>query len=83
MAGEESFPHQEGASVSRSCIVYLSRRERTKENTEVMEWLIDNGEILNKFGRSIINEVLNMSMISTKKLENLKKNTSKCLKKGH
>lgn len=80
MAGEESYPHQEGASVSRSCIVYLSRRERTQENTEVMEWLIDNGDILNKFGRSIVNEVLNMSIDQYKEIRKSKKEYFKMLK---
>ncbi|WP_271814212.1 CHC2 zinc finger domain-containing protein [Clostridium beijerinckii] len=80
MAGEEGYPHQESASVSRSCIVYLSRRERTQENTEAMEWLIDNSEILNKFGRSIINEVLNMSIDQYKEIRKSKREYFKMLK---
>lgn len=80
MAGEENYPHQESASISRSCIVYLSRRERTEENTEAMEWLIDNSEILNKFGRSIINEILNMSIDQYKDIRKLKRDSFKLLK---
>jgi hypothetical protein len=80
MAGEENYPNQEAAQVSRSCIVYLSRRERTKENTEAMEWLIDNSEILNKFGRSIINETLNMSIDQYRDIRKTKRECFKMLK---
>ena len=61
LAGEESYPNSEKALIERSCIVYLSRRERNKDNTECMHWLMDNEKILNKFGRSLIDIVLNMS----------------------
>lgn len=61
IAGEESYPNAEKALIERSAIVYLSRRERTKEHTEAMKWLIKNEEILNKFGRSIIDEILKLS----------------------
>ncbi|ADL53231.1 CHC2 zinc finger domain-containing protein [Clostridium cellulovorans] len=61
LAGEESYPNAEKALIERSAIVYLSRRERTEEHTKAMQWIIDNEEILNKFGRSIIDVVLDLS----------------------
>lgn len=73
MAGEESYPNQETAAISRSCIVYLSKNERTQENTEAMGWLMDNQEILNKFGRSIINEILNLPLEQYKEIRQAKK----------
>lgn len=62
LAGEESYPNAEKALIERSAIVYLSKRERTKEHTETMQWLTKNEDILNKFGRSIIDEILNLSV---------------------
>ncbi|EES48987.1 CHC2 zinc finger domain-containing protein [Clostridium botulinum] len=62
MAGEENYPNQEKAAIERSCIVYISKRERTQEHTDSMMWLTKNENILNKFGRSIINEILNLSV---------------------
>lgn len=62
MAGEENYPNQEKAAIERSCIVYISKRERTQENVDSMMWLIKNESILNKFGRSIIDEILNLSV---------------------
>ena len=59
--GEESYPNQEKALITRSCIIYLSKNERTEESTEATFWLIDHKDILNKFGRSLIDEILNMS----------------------
>ena len=48
IAGEESYPNGEKALIERSCIVYLSRRERTAKHTEAMMWLIEHEELLNK-----------------------------------
>ena len=62
MAGEESYPDQETALITRSCIVYISKNERTEENSTATFWLIEHKDILNKFGRSLIDEVLNMSV---------------------
>lgn len=59
--GEESYPNQEKALITRSCIVYLSRNERSEKTTEATFWLIKHKELLNKFGKSLINEILNMS----------------------
>lgn len=70
IAGEENYPNSEKALIERSCIVYLSRRERTANNTESMEWIINNEKILNKFGRSLIDVVLNMSVEDYKAIRN-------------
>lgn len=62
IAGEENYPNQDKAAVTRSCIVYLSKNERTEKSTEATFWLIDHQELLNKLGRSLIEEVLNISV---------------------
>ncbi|MDF2804744.1 MAG: primase, partial [Anaerocolumna sp.] len=48
--------------------VYLSKRERTEKHTEAMKWIIENEEILNKFGRSLINIILNLSVEEYKEM---------------
>ncbi|EHN14125.1 CHC2 zinc finger domain-containing protein [Clostridium sporogenes] len=68
LAGEESYPNQEKALIERSCIIYLSRRERTQKNTEAMEWLIKNEELLNKLGRSLIEIVLELDVDGYRRL---------------
>lgn len=60
IAGEESYPNQEKANITRSCIVYLSKNERTEENTKNMYWLIDHEELLKKLGKTLILEALNL-----------------------
>lgn len=62
IAGEESYPNSEKALIERSCIVYLSRNERTAKHTETMQWLIKNESLLNKFGRALIDIVINMTV---------------------
>ncbi|GAA0735403.1 CHC2 zinc finger domain-containing protein [Clostridium oceanicum] len=62
IAGEESYPNQEKALIERSSIVYLSKRERTEENTKAMEWLIKNQILLNKLGRSLIQLILEIGV---------------------
>lgn len=62
IAGEENYPGQEKALVTRSCIVYLSKHERTEKSSEATFWLLDHQDLLNKFGRSLIDEVLNISV---------------------
>ena len=62
MAGEESYPNNEKALIERSCIVYLSKEERTERNSEAMKWLIKNELLLKKLGRSLINIVINMTL---------------------
>lgn len=70
IAGEESYPNSEKALIERSCIVYLSKRERKEEHTKAMQWIIENEDILNKFGRSLIDIVLNMTTEEYKQLRN-------------
>lgn len=74
IAGEESYPNSEKALIERSCIVYLSKRERKQEHTAAMSWIIENEDILNKFGRSLIDIVLNMTTDDYKALRNKVKN---------
>lgn len=61
LVGEESYPNNEKALIERSCIVYLSKRERTAEHTKAMNWIIENEILLNKLGRSLIDVILNLS----------------------
>lgn len=68
MAGEESYSNQEKAAVERSCIVYLSKKERTKEHEDTMKWIVKNEGILNKFGKSIIEEILNLPVEQYKEM---------------
>lgn len=60
IAGEESYPNQEKANITRSCIVYLSKNERTEENTNNMYWLIDHEDLLKKLGKTLILEALSL-----------------------
>lgn len=62
IAGEETYAFNESALIERSCIVYLSRNERTAENTEAMKYLMAHEGALNKLGRELIKEVLNLSV---------------------
>lgn len=62
IVGEESYPNNEKALIERSCIVYLSKRERTEEHTKAMNWIIENEVLLNKLGRSLIDVILNLSI---------------------
>ena len=62
MAGEESFAYEEAAQYERNCIVYLSKDERTPENTKAMKYLMEHEEALNKLGKELIKEVLSISV---------------------
>lgn len=62
LVGEESYPNNEKALIERSCIVYLSKRERTADHTKSMNWIIQNEALLNKLGRSLIDIVLKLSV---------------------
>ena len=62
LSGEESYPNSEKALIERSCIVYLSKNERTKEHEKNMEWILDNQDLLQKLGRSIIDIVLRLTV---------------------
>lgn len=68
MAGEETFPNNEKALLERSCIVYLSKNERTEQQTEAMNWIIEHQEILNKLGRSLVEEILTLTLDEYKEM---------------
>ena len=61
IAGEEGYSNSEKALIERSCIVYVSKRERTEEHTKSMNWLIKNESLLNKLGKSLISVILGLS----------------------
>lgn len=61
MAGEENFKGKESAAIERSCIVYLSKEERTQEHTDSMYWIINNNSLLNKLGKALILKILSIS----------------------
>ncbi|MEW8955778.1 MAG: DNA primase, partial [Clostridium sp.] len=62
IAGEESYPNQEKALIERSCIIYLSKRERKKEHEKSMKWIIENEILLNKLGKSLIKVILELEV---------------------
>lgn len=68
MAGEETYPNNEKALMERSCIVYLSKNERTQEQTAAMKWIMEHQEILKKLGRSLTEEILNLPVEEYKKM---------------
>ena len=68
IAGEESYYNNEKALATRSCIVYLSKHERTAGNTESMVYLMEHEELLKKLGKSLIMQVLNMPVEEYKSL---------------
>lgn len=68
IAGEETIPNNEKAIITRSCIVYMGRNERTAETSESIFWLQDHKEHLEKLGKSIILEVLNLPIEEYKNL---------------
>jgi energy-coupling factor transporter ATP-binding protein EcfA2 len=68
IAGEESYPNGEKANITRSCIIYISKHERTEQNTESMYWLVDHEELLKKLGKSLILEVLKLPVEEYKNL---------------
>ncbi|NFH81790.1 DNA primase, partial [Clostridium botulinum] len=68
IAGEESIPGNEKAIVTRSCIVYLGKGERTEKNSKSMFWLMDHKESLNRLGKTLILESLNLPIEEYKNL---------------
>jgi len=68
LVGEESYPNAEKALMERSCIVYLSKKERTERHITSMEWLTEHEDILNKLGKSLINIVLDLDIKDYKKI---------------
>jgi len=61
MAGEERYSNTEKAQMERSCIVYLSSSDKNEESTGAMNWIIKHEELLNKLGRSLVDEILKLS----------------------
>ncbi|MFL0198704.1 hypothetical protein ACJDU8_24580 [Clostridium sp. WILCCON 0269] len=68
LAGEQTFFNDEKALNERSCIIYFSKGKRTREHTAAMNWIMNNQDILNKLGRSLIDIVLNMSVEQYKQI---------------
>ncbi len=68
IAGEESYPNQEKANITRSCIVYISKNERTEQNSESMYWLSDHEDLLKKLGKTLILEALSLPIDEYKNL---------------
>ena len=68
VAGEEMIPGSEKAIITRSCIVYMGKGERTEETSKSIFWLEDHRELLNKLGKSLILEVLNLPIEEYKQL---------------
>jgi hypothetical protein len=68
VAGEEMIPGNEKAIITRSCIVYMGKGERTKETSSSIFWLEDHRELLNKLGKSVTLEVLSLPIEEYKQL---------------
>lgn len=68
IAGEESYYNNEKALTTRSCIVYISKHERTAGNTEAMTYLMEHEELLKKLGKSLIMQVLKFPVEEYKSL---------------
>lgn len=68
IAGEEGIMDNEKASVTRSCIVYLSKKDRAENSTKTKDWIIDNENLLKKLGKSLVLESLNLSIEEYKEL---------------
>lgn len=61
IAGEESYYNNEKPLIDRSCIIYISKNERTEESSVEMSWLIENEKLLNRLGRDLIYIILDLS----------------------
>ena len=61
IAGEEGIMDSEKASITRSCIVYLGKKDRAENSAAAKDWLFDNEILLKKLGKSLIIESLKMS----------------------
>ncbi len=70
MCGEESYPGNEKANITRSCIVYISKKDRTEENSKSMYWLMNHEDLIKKLGKTLILEILNMTTEEYKGLRN-------------
>lgn len=71
IVGEECYPNSEKALMERSCIVYLSKKERINRHIESMKWLSENENLLNKLGKSLINIILELQAKEYKSIREL------------
>lgn len=80
IAGEESYHSNEKALIERSCIVYMSKHERTDESSNEMKWIIENELLLRKLGKELILTILSLSVEEYKDIRNKVKANIKELK---
>lgn len=80
IVGEECYPNSEKALMERSCIVYLSKKERITRHIESMKWLTENESLLNKLGKSLINIILELDTKDYKDIRDHVKENIKRLK---
>lgn len=77
MCGEESYSNGEKANMTRSCIVYIGKKDRTLESSKAVYWFTNHEELLNKLGKSLILEILNLPVTEYKTLREELKNKFK------
>lgn len=70
IVGEESYHNNEKALIDRSCIIYISKNERTKESSNEIKWIIENEKLLNKLGKDLIYTILNLSTDDYRQIRN-------------
>jgi len=68
LVGEESYPNSEKAAIERSCIVYLSSKDRTEKSHKSLMWLKAHSQLLNKLGYSMIKQALSITTEEYKEL---------------
>ena len=61
LVGEESYPNSEKAAIERSCIVYLSSKDRTEKSHKSLMWLKSHSQLLNKLGYRMIKQALSIT----------------------
>lgn len=69
IAGEENYPNSEKALITRSAIVYVSKAERTKENTLAIKCLMAHEKELKSLGKSLIDIVIDLSIDEYDKIQ--------------
>jgi ABC-type dipeptide/oligopeptide/nickel transport system ATPase component len=62
IAGEESYYNNEKALIERSCIIYVSKKERTEKSSDAIEWIMKNEKLLNRLGKELMDVILNLSV---------------------
>ena len=75
ICGEENYHNNEKALIERSLVVYISRKERTLEEVEAMEFLKNNHLLLNKLGNTLVNYILTLSSEEYESIRKLYYNT--------